>query len=267
MIWMRIVKIDGSNKGILQAYLRRDVVRHAFALFDLTFAFGSTDFYVAADKNQVTGYLLIYRNTALKYPSVIIDAETDAAEKLLGLLPREKAVLFCSGELLARVREKVKDTGVYRESLMAITKGEERLIRDNPAKRLTIEDAKKLAGLYSELGTANRQVDLDSVRNQLALNPFYGIYDGGELVSVAGVYVTMPEVCIIGGVFTRAAHRGKGFAKLATSAVLEHALRTSSLATLYVRSDNAPAISVYEKLGFHMAGGGFRVDLGTGLMP
>lgn len=77
----------------------------------------------------------------------------------------------------------------------------------------------------------------------------------------------MPEACVIGGVFTHPAHGGKGFAKLTTSAVLEHALRVSSLATLYVRSDNAQAISVYEKLGFRMERERFWVDLGTGLGP
>lgn len=97
---------------------------------------------------------------------------------MLGLLPEEKAVLSCTRELLNPVRAKVEDTGVYQESLMAIRKGEEHVIRDNPAERLTIDDAKRLASLYSGLGIANREVDLDSVSKQLTLNQFYGIYDG-----------------------------------------------------------------------------------------
>ncbi len=264
---MKLVEVRESNKGILLDYLHRDVARHAFALFDLNAAFQDSEFYVAASGGRICGYLLIYKGTALRYPSIIIDAELEAAETLLTLLPDEKAILFCPRELLAFVRTRVKDSGVYQETQMAIRKGEERLIQNNPARRLTLDDAGSLATLYSEMGNANRQVEPEPIRRQLALNPFYGIYDGGKLVSVAGLYVLMPEVCVIGGVFTHSAHRGRGFAKMTTSAVLECAFRISGLATLYVRSDNQPAIRVYEQLGFGKVGERFWVDLGTGLRP
>lgn len=57
---MRIVKITGTNRGTLRPYLRKDVIKHAFAIFDLDFAFESSVFYVVTSKDQVTGYLLIY---------------------------------------------------------------------------------------------------------------------------------------------------------------------------------------------------------------
>ncbi len=262
---MKLTRIKKSNRWVLLDYLRRDVIKHAFALFDIDSGFENSVFYVAEHKGEISGYLLIYRGTMLRYPSIILDAKVEAVEKLLGLLPDEKAILFCPGELLAPVRANVKDSGVYQETLMLVRRGEERLIENNQAVRLTLDDVESLAALYSGLA-ANRRVELEPVRRQLTL-PFYGIYEDGKLVSVAGMYVAIPEVCVIGGVFTHPAHRGKGFAKMTTSAVLEHALRGSGLVTLYVRSDNQPAIRVYEELGFSRAGGRFWVDLGTGLKP
>jgi hypothetical protein len=87
---MKLVKVGESNKGILLDYLLRDVARHAFALFDLKAAFQDSEFYVAASGGRTCGYLLIYKGTALKYPNIIVDAELEAAEILLSLLPNEK---------------------------------------------------------------------------------------------------------------------------------------------------------------------------------
>jgi hypothetical protein len=101
----------------------------------------------------------------------------------------KRGILFCPRELLALVRTRVKDSGVYQETQTAVRKGEEHLIQNNPARRLTLDDAGSLATLYSEMGNANRQVELEPIRRQLALNPFYGMYDGGKLISVAGLYV------------------------------------------------------------------------------
>jgi predicted GNAT family acetyltransferase len=39
------------------------------------------------------------------------------------------------------------------------------------------------------------------------------------------------------------------------------------MAALFVRSDNHPAISVYEKIGYRKIGEKLWVDVGTGLKP
>ncbi len=54
---------------------------------------------------------------------------------------------------------------------------------------------------------------------------------------------------------------------MATSAVTEEALRCAETAALFVRSDNHPAIKVYEKIGYRKIGEKLWVDVETGLKP
>jgi hypothetical protein len=72
---------------------------------------------------------------------------------------------------------------------------------------------------------------------------------------------------MIGGVYTHPNHRNKGYATLATSTVTEEALKHAETAALFVRSDNLPAIRVYEKIGYKKIGEKLWVDMGTGLKP
>jgi predicted GNAT family acetyltransferase len=72
---------------------------------------------------------------------------------------------------------------------------------------------------------------------------------------------------MIGGVYTHPKHRNKGYSTLATSAVTEEALKNAETAALFVRSNNYPAIRVYEKVGYKKIGEKLWVDVGTGFRP
>jgi len=63
------------------------------------------------------------------------------------------------------------------------------------------------------------------------------------MVSYAGSFIQLPQIWMIGGVYTAPNHRNKGYASLATSAVTKEALRKAGKASLFVRSDNFPAIN------------------------
>jgi len=97
--------------------------------------------------------------------------------------------------------------------------------------------------------------------------PIYGVFINDELVSYAGSFIQLPQVWMIGGVYTHPHHRSKGYALLATSAVTEEALKHAQVAALFVRSDNYPAVRVYEKIGYKKIGKKLWVDVGTGLKP
>lgn len=81
---------------------------------------------------------------------------------------------------------------------------------------------------------------------------YMGLYAAGELVAAAGTHVRSAEVGIaaVGNVLTRIAYRGRGMATSVTSAVTEAALDEHRDVVLNVRIDNAPAIAVYEHLGY-----------------
>jgi GNAT superfamily N-acetyltransferase len=85
---------------------------------------------------------------------------------------------------------------------------------------------------------------------------YYGVYQGGTLVSAAGTHVrsTRCGIAAVGNVLTRLAYRGRGMARSCTSAVTEAALGEHADVVLNVREDNAPAIAVYQALGYQTHG-------------
>jgi predicted GNAT family acetyltransferase len=81
---------------------------------------------------------------------------------------------------------------------------------------------------------------------------YYGIFDGGRLVSMAGTPVHSKKygVAIIGGVGTVETHRGRGLAARFVTALVDMLKEQVSYIGLNVRLDNAVAILCYEKCGF-----------------
>jgi ribosomal protein S18 acetylase RimI-like enzyme len=83
-----------------------------------------------------------------------------------------------------------------------------------------------------------------------------GVYRGviaeGRLVAIAGTHVVSRQegVAVVGNVFTHPAHRGRGYATAATSAVTEALLAYCDHVVLTVDPNNAPAVAAYVRLGY-----------------
>jgi ribosomal protein S18 acetylase RimI-like enzyme len=89
--------------------------------------------------------------------------------------------------------------------------------------------------------------------SMVAQGMFRGVWDGDELVAVAGTHLAAPSdgVCAIGNVYTRYDRRGRGLAARVTSAVVLEAFRRNlPTVVLNVSQKNAAAARVYERLGF-----------------
>lgn len=86
----------------------------------------------------------------------------------------------------------------------------------------------------------------------IARGPYYGVWNRGRLVSVAGTHIVAPRagVAVVGNVWTRPGHRERGLAKLVVSAVTEELLTDYEDIALNVREDNLTARRVYERLGY-----------------
>lgn len=89
----------------------------------------------------------------------------------------------------------------------------------------------------------------DAAEILMSLN-CYGAYVGDILASIACTYVRMPEVWLIGNVYTRPSYRGRGLAKAVTSTVTARALVCSTKPFLHVEKNNRPAIRLYARLGY-----------------
>lgn len=88
--------------------------------------------------------------------------------------------------------------------------------------------------------------------SMLRQGTFHGVWEGGELVSIAGTHVYSRElgICAVGNVFTRGDRRGRGLGARVTSAVVSQAVR-DGLPTIVLNVGCAnPAQRVYERLGF-----------------
>jgi GNAT superfamily N-acetyltransferase len=115
------------------------------------------------------------------------------------------------------------------------------------ASPLTAEHLPDLAALHAAYAESAFVADM------LAVGPCYGVWVDGALAATAGTHAYAPQygVAAIGNVFTRAEQRGHGYASAASSAVVADLLsRGCRLVALNVAEANAPARSIYTRLGF-----------------
>ncbi len=82
------------------------------------------------------------------------------------------------------------------------------------------------------------------------LGNYVGIRDGGKLVAMAGERLKVPGYTEVSAVCTHPDHLGKGYAGAVMSEVMCGIRARGETPFLHVRSDNARAIAVYERLGF-----------------
>jgi RimJ/RimL family protein N-acetyltransferase len=117
-------------------------------------------------------------------------------------------------------------------------------------RRLTADDLEKLRQLYANGETTGESPDFfyDSMVTD---GVFFGVFEGDYLVAAAGTHLVSRDegAAAIGNVYTRKEKRGRGYGKVATSAVLQ-ALKDLPTIGLNVRAGNIPAIRVYQSLGF-----------------
>ena len=83
----------------------------------------------------------------------------------------------------------------------------------------------------------------------IELGNFYGIFHGERLVSMAGKRMHLPGLVEVSGVCTHPEARGRGYARMLMSILIEEIEREGKTAFLHVMTEN-PAIRMYEELGF-----------------
>ena len=263
----RIEKVDENNKQRVIDFLKLDVVKHAFAFYDIQFKPKHTTMHVAFENGHVKGYVLVY--TALEFPSVVLEGEIDAAKELVEHVSEKRFIMHTPPSLLPIVKEKFPDAKTYVEDWMLVERGKARFFRSNLVRRLSTKgDAEELAELLSTRGERPRGT-VKKYMEMIKKMPVYGVFinNNHKLISYAGSFIQLPQVWMIGGVYTHPQQRNKGYATLATSAVTQEALRKAEKAALFVRSNNYPAIRVYEKIGYRKIGEKIWVDVRTGLKP
>jgi RimJ/RimL family protein N-acetyltransferase len=261
----RIEKVDENNRQKVIDSIKSDIIKHVFAFYDIQYASEHTTAYAAFENSNLKGYILIY--TAVEPSSVILECEPKPAEKLIAYAPRNHFIMHAPTDLLSIIKEKIPSAKHYVENWMLVRKGEADFFKSELVRKLhSKEDASRFAFLLS----SRKERPTGTVENYLNLiskMPTYGVFVNNELVAYAGCFLQLPQVWMIGGVYTHPKHRNKGYSTLATSAVTEEAIKNAETAALFVRSNNYPAIRVYEKVGYKKIGEKLWVDVGTGFRP
>jgi predicted GNAT family acetyltransferase len=262
---IKVEKVDEHNKHQVVDFLKLDAVRHAFALYDLQHEQEHTTMYVASENGSLKGYILTY--SRLEPPSVIMECESNVAEKLIQHAPQNNFIMHTTPELLPIVKRKYTTAKHFVEEWMLVKKGEAHHFQSEHVRRLSTEDdASKLATLL-ENRKDRSAASMRRYHGWIRRMPLYGVFIKGKLVACAGSFVQLPQVWIKGGVYTHPTERNKGYATQATSAITNEALKNAETAALFVRSDNCSAIKVYTKIGYRKIGEKLWVDVGTGLKP
>lgn len=88
--------------------------------------------------------------------------------------------------------------------------------------------------------------------NTIEFGNYFGIFDGDQLVSMAGQRLQTNDFTEVSAICTDPDHLGKGYAAALTQKVCACIYNNGKTPFLHVRQDNAGAIKLYQKLGFEI---------------
>lgn len=247
-----------ADKAPIRAFLNRDRALTAYAIGDLDDAFWPQSAYYGAARNgAIEALALVYRG--LEPPVFCAFGAPDGVRAILRTpaldLPDEVYVLL-PPDLAPAFGETYTLHQPHEEWRMVLAPDRFAPPPLNCVARLDGGHAGTLASLFEHAREPGEEIVAFSPW-QIEHGTFYGVWEGAELVAAAGTHVwsLAEKVAAVGNVFTRPDHRGRGHAARCTAAVVRDALATGlDPVVLNVRVTNAPAIRVYEKLGFRVHG-------------
>jgi ribosomal protein S18 acetylase RimI-like enzyme len=235
------------DRALLRAFLERDRIRAAYAIADLDpREFGKTRWGVATRYGEPISVVLEYTGLTPQ-PMFVMGDPQGITEVLRHVIKPRLVYLAADASHLPAVAQ------VYRVEpgppmLRMVVDRLTFRPHSGVALRLLPVEIADLNRLYGYGFTAWLPAE------SIASGVYYGIREGGRLVAAAGTHVISAEagIAAVGNVMTHPDYRGRGYAKLTTSAVTQELLRSCDQVVLNVRSDNPPAIAVYEALGYRV---------------
>jgi len=242
-----------SDKAEIQRYLETDRNYAAYALGDLDEGFFEKCTWRVAEENDVI------RALALEYvgfapPILFLMGAGDGVAALLAGPTQLDRVFVTAREEHLSTLSRFYRWDELEHMWRMVLRGPEGVSGEPQVrapvrycKRLGMDDMDRLSVLYS-LGGGDAFSP-----TQMMQGVFYGVEQAGQLVSVAGTHLVSDRYSVgaIGNVMTHPDHHSHGYATLTTHAVCAELIRRGiQTIVLNVRQDNAPAIRVYEKLGF-----------------
>jgi len=250
------------SKEQIAAVLRRNTWLNIYALGDLDdFFWPHTQWYGLRDGETIREVILMY--TAFETPvmNAITDNPAAMGELLRGvmqLLPRKFYAHLSSGvpDYLRNDYEVAEHAICHKMALSHPEQAEK--VDTSGVTSLNAPDTEDMKNLYA-VGNPDAWFD----PRMLETGCYYGVRQGGQLVSIAGVHVysTTYGATAIANVVTHPDHRGKGYAKAVVAKLCQSLRGKIEYIGLNVRIDNPSAIHAYQQLGFEIVGEYGEYDL------
>lgn len=217
----------------------------AYALAQLDpMMFDDNEWYYAS--GETGGALLLHSRSGLGRAMFAI-GDPQALDAAISLHPGPR---FAFGSLYPEHRQVIEKYFVMTRPQtmfrMSVTRDTFHHV-DGSARRMSGADVNAVNRIYSiEGGPAAYRA------SHLEEGVYYGVEEDGRIVSIAGTHVVSrsERVAVVGNVFTHPRYRGGGLATEVTSAVTKDVLNYCDLVVLTVEEQNAPALSIYVKLGY-----------------
>ncbi|HLM91997.1 MAG TPA: GNAT family N-acetyltransferase [Thermoplasmata archaeon] len=251
------------DRAWLEREAEKDPVTHAYALWDLDRFPDRVRFVSACRGESTVAYVLIWQPPDRPPMAIWVGP---AIEALAPALP-PRPLIVTGSDAVRPLVERDRAPAVVYPILVEIARRGTRpplTAHDAQVRRLTPRDVPRLAGIAEGstdvIATSYAALDLDT---EVA----FGGFDGEELVAVARAVVRLPTVWLVSGVFVRPSRRGQGWGQAITRAVQLEAERARAPCALFVREDNVPAVTAYERLGFRPVDRRFWLDCGVHLSP
>jgi len=241
------------DKQEIEAFLRRDLLLHIYSLGDLDdFFWNNTIWYAAKQNGQIQAVILFYIGQP---PPVLLALSDDIAtmqdllQSILPLLPNRFYAHFSPGleEMLA-AQYHVQSYGAHYK-MGLVDQSKLATVDTSQVIHLSGEQLEEVAAFYRASYPGNW---FDP--RMLETNQYFGIRGDEGLLSVAGIHVYSAEykVAALGNIATRPDYRGRRLGQAVTARLCQALAETVDHIALNVRTDNRPAIALYEKLGFEI---------------
>ena len=244
-----------TDRSAIRARLAADRAWSVYALGDLTPGlFGHTTWHAAPDDAAL---LLLFR--AFGTPVLFTIGSAAGVEGLLDEIQAEpRLFLSIPPDILPLIRARyavTDETPMWRMVLdpARFTTKPTRAVRLSVAHYSALT---RLRAGGAAAGAVSASAEPDFFAPYMVeQGVFYGIFEGDDLVAAAGTHLVAPGegVAAVGSVYTRPDRRGRGLATQVTGAVTGELLRllpSGAIIALNVMQSNAPALTVYERLGF-----------------
>ena len=249
-------RLEEFMRWVSELYRSDHYPPHCYLVYDLIYEPKRAEV-ILDSADRLSSYMLVYR--ANRWAGVHVwGPHGYELVRELRLDPSKPTVVELYSDeqtLVDRVVERLKSLGYVEVSIrrfhdMICTPGsfnpaplEDLAVRITPDKVEDFVVFKRRGGF---------EIDAEEAKALLTKRRYYGVYIDRELVSAGAVCLRLPELGIVCDVYTLPEHRGKGYAKVVTSAATRSIVCAGVTALLCVEEGNEPAIRVYKKLGYRV---------------